>query len=202
MSSGGNLSGVAERLAESLVGSGLVGSSHKSQYIRWMLGRVRGDREGEDTTPAEGDLYRRPYSKDPKRKPIAKSHPLDTEWAGWSPDPKAEGQYRGQFPPFKPERVPKENRSKFIQALIPSINPKNVVRLPREADELPKGKLSYKDLDKAIIYLYKKEKLTTRAIVKRLLEDYQLSSSQPTVARRIKAFNDGKIDANGAPIKR
>jgi len=62
--------GVVSRLADNLQGAGLIGASHKSQYIRWMLGKVRGDR----TT----DKYRRPYPQDKKRKP---------EYAGWEDRP-------------------------------------------------------------------------------------------------------------------
>ena len=96
----------ARQLVDALHGSGLIGSSHKSQYIKWMLGKVRGDREGDDKTPASGDLYKRPYPRDPQR---------DPEYAGWS-----EADWDGKHKPFRPESVSADNRSKFIQALIPT----------------------------------------------------------------------------------
>lgn len=171
---------LAKSLVDDLQEAGLAGSgSHKAQYVRWMLGKVRGDR----STPH----YRQPLPKDPKRKP---------EYAGWSPD-----DYDGKYPPFNPALV--KNKSKFIEAL-----PKRtVIKLKKKeapaepAPKFPKGKkLSLKELDEVIIHLYQTEKLTTRAIVKRLKDDYDLTTSQPTVTRRVKAFNDGKIDATGKKL--
>ena len=62
--------GVVCRLCDNLQGAGLIGSSHKSQYIKWMLGKVRGNRKT--------DEYRRPYPQDAKRTP---------EYAGWKDTP-------------------------------------------------------------------------------------------------------------------
>ena len=70
--------------------------SHKAQYIRWMLGKVKGNRTE--------DFYRRPYPRDPTRTP---------EVAGWS-----SSEWKGKYKPFAPERM--NSRSKFIEALLPT----------------------------------------------------------------------------------
>ena len=188
---------LAKGLVDDLHEAGLAGSgSHKAQYVRWMLGRVRGNRTG--------DVYRNPYAKDDKRKPVASSNPKDTPYAGWSPD-----DWDGKFSPFDPHKVNGELVSPFIQNMkkkrVFKIKPKakaprnEVVEAPpAPAEKFPKGqKLTQRELDEAIIHLYQRDKLTTRAIVKKLKDDYDLTTSQPTVARRIKAFNDGVIDATG-----
>jgi hypothetical protein len=174
---------LARGLVDDLHEAGLAGNgSHKAQYVRWMLGKVRGDR----STPH----YRQPIPKDPKRKP---------EYAGWSPD-----DYDGKYPPFNPALV-KKDTSEFIKNLPKA--ERRVIKLkkteaPAEpAPKFPKGnKLTAKELDEVIIHLYQTEHLTTRAIVKRLKDDYDLTTSQPTVTRRVKAFNDGKIDATGKKL--
>ena len=56
-------------------------------------------------------------------------------------------------------------------------------------------------LTELIIHLYTTRKLTTRAILKALKDEYNITSSQPTITRRVKAFNDGKIDATGKEVK-
>ena len=63
-------------------------------------------------------------------------------------------------------------------------------------------KPSYKDETEFILWLHQKEPtLSTRAIVKKALEDYGgFSLSQPTVQRRIKAFKEGKIDETGKSL--
>ncbi len=86
--------GVVSRLADNLQGAGLIGSSHKSQYIKWMLGKVRGDRRS--------DHYRRPHPRDNSRVP---------KYAGWSPE-----QWDGKYKPFHPEDV--GTKSKFIQTMV------------------------------------------------------------------------------------
>jgi hypothetical protein len=109
----------AQHLVDDMVGAGLIGGTHKSQYVRWLLGRVRGNREGEVKKPdaddwgSKDDVYRRPYPKDTKRRPDARANPLDTEYAGWRPE-----DWDGRHPPFKAETV--KTRSKFIQALLPT----------------------------------------------------------------------------------
>ena len=188
---------LARGLVDDLHEAGLAGNgSHKAQYVRWMLGRVRGNRTG--------DVYRNPYAKDDKRKPVAVSNPKDTPYAGWSP-----GDWEGKHSPFDPHKVNGELVSPFIQNMkkkrVFKIKPKakaprnEVVEAPpAPAEKFPKGqKLTQRELDEAIIHLYQRDKLTTRAIVKKLKDDYDLTTSQPTVARRIKAFNDGVIDATG-----
>ena len=131
----------AQHLVDEMVGAGLIGGTHKSQYVKWLLGRVRGNREGEVKKPDDDDwgeaddVYRRPYPKDKKRKPDARDNPLDTEYAGWRPE-----DWEGKFPPFKPEDVKK--RSKFIQALLPT--EKARARSDDGGDEAPKDKKKYK----------------------------------------------------------
>jgi len=96
----------ATALVEDLFDAGLAGGnrSHKGQYVRWMLGKVRGDREG-NSIPGQG-AYANPYAKDSKR---------DPEYAGWSPD-----DWEGKFPAFDPSKVKKNNRSRFINQLADS----------------------------------------------------------------------------------
>ena len=131
----------AQHLVDEMVGAGLIGGTHKSQYVKWLLGRVRGNREGEVKKPDDDDwgeaddVYRRPYPKDKKRKPVARDNPLDTDYAGWRPE-----DWEGKFPPFKPEDVKK--RSKFIQALLPT--EKARARSDDGDDEAPKDKKKYK----------------------------------------------------------
>lgn len=109
----------AQHLVDDMVGAGLIGGTHKSQYVKWLLGRVRGNREGEVKKPDaddwgdKDDVYRRPYPKDTKRRPDARAPPQDTEYAGWRPE-----DWDGRHPPFKAESV--KTRSKFIQALLPT----------------------------------------------------------------------------------
>jgi len=86
---------LAESLADDLIGSGLIGEGSKGQYIRWMLGKVRGNRKTEK--------YRAPHGFDRHRKP---------KYAGWSPE-----DWDGKYTPFDPSKV-KSNRSKFIQTLV------------------------------------------------------------------------------------
>jgi len=73
----------------------MEGGSHKSQYVRWMLGKVKGDR----------DHYDKPYGRDRER---------DPEYAGWSPD-----DWEGKYPPFTPTKVKMKNASEFIKAMKP-----------------------------------------------------------------------------------
>jgi len=179
----------ATALVDDLFDAGLAGGkrSHKAQYVRWMLGRVRGDRDGEPT-PGQG-AYKHPYPEDKRRKPIATSKPLNTPFAGWSPD-----DWKGQFAPFNPKDVSEAKRSKFIQAMVDTKH--RIIKVKKSAPQAHSGK----SLDEHIIHLYQSQGMTTRAIVKELQEKYGLSASQPTVARRIKAFNDGKIDATGKKL--
>ncbi|NBW78238.1 MAG: hypothetical protein EBR27_04385 [Betaproteobacteria bacterium] len=210
---------MAERLVDDLHGAGIIGGSHKSQYVKWLLGRVRGNREGSVYKPGkEGwgsadDVYRRPYSRDTKRRPVAQSAPLDTEYAGWSPE-----DWEGKHEPFDAEKTQSRSRSRFIEALIPTrkkgVPKKKAVAPPAPRNEIvefvveapvaaPQGKkYDYKSLDELIIKLkVDDDSRTTRDIVKIVKEKYGLDISQPTVSRRLKAFRDGKIDATGKTIR-
>jgi hypothetical protein len=204
------LHGHATALVDDLFDAGLAGGkrSHKGQYVRWMLGKVRGDREDENENPVPGEgAYRNPYAKDRRR---------DPEYAGWSPD-----MWEGKFPAFNPSLVAEANRSDFVQQLVANKRGKTVVRKKavapapavapavapaparpaRPAPKFPKGvPLTQKQMDEAIIHLFTTEHLSTRAILKRLHDDYGLTTSQPTITRRIKAFNDGVIDATGKKL--
>lgn len=179
----------ASNLVDDLFEAGLAGGkkakkSHKGQYVRWMLGRVRGDRDG-DPTPE--DAYRTPHGYDPKRLPSpaegkSLSNPTSSHYAGWSPD-----DWEGNFSPFNPELVKGKKVSKFIKGMIPK-KQKTVVR--------PMG------IDELIIRIDQTHtpKPTTREIVDIIKKQYGRDTSQPTVARRLKAFRDGKIDAKGKAI--
>jgi hypothetical protein len=75
----------------------MEGGTHKSQYVRWMLGKVRGDREDEH--------YDKPHGRDRSRNP---------EYAGWSPE-----DWDGKYKPFTATKVKMKNASAFIKAMKP-----------------------------------------------------------------------------------
>lgn len=116
------------------------GGSHKSQYIRWLLGRVRGDREGQvyshksEDWDSQDNVYKRPFMKDSKRKPDTKNPPTETPFAGWRPE-----DWKGKHPPFTINEV--EKKSKFIQRMKDSAKPKfkipkaDIERAREEPDE-------------------------------------------------------------------
>lgn len=73
------------------------GGSHKSQYVRWMLGKVRGDREE--------NYYAKPYGRDRNRTP---------EYAGWSSE-----DWDGRYQPFMPTKIKMKSASQFIKDMKP-----------------------------------------------------------------------------------
>jgi len=192
----------ATALVDDLFDAGLAGGkrSHKGQYVRWMLGRVRGDREGD---PVPGDeAYKRPYAKDPTRFPLAVSNPINSRYAGWSPD-----DWEGKFDPFNPSMISEPKRSKFVKAMISKNGITRTVKVkkaPAQKNEIiDTAPARSMGIDELIIHIFttQKPEPTTREIVKIAKEKYGRDTSQPTVARRLKAYREGKIDATGKAIK-
>jgi len=98
----------------------------------------------------------------------------------------------------KPQEKPKRKRPTVIQP-----QEEVVVEETAVGDKFKKGvKPSIKDESEFIIYLKEQNpSLTTRGIVQKASDDYGYFLSQPTVARRLKAFREGKIDKMGKKIK-
>ena len=112
------------------------GGSHKSQYIRWMLGRVRGDREGNvyshksDEWSNEDNVYKPPYRKEDGRRPKnPDAPPKETPFAGWRPE-----DWEGRHPPFMITKV--ESGSKFLKRMREEMKKRGPkYKIPREQIE-------------------------------------------------------------------
>jgi hypothetical protein len=103
----------------------------------------------------------------------------------------------------EPEEAEEEEEEEEEEAPPPP--KKKLIRKPVSVAPVSKFsegvKPSYKDEDEFIIWLKQTyPNLSTRAIVEKAREDFGgFSLSQPTVQRRLKAFNEGRIDDKGKP---
>ena len=204
----------AEALAELLDGSGLFTDmfakggkrSHKAQYVRWLMGKVVEKRPDARVRGEDGRIhYTPPYFPVTTFKPNRVMPEATSERFGTVPRSEfinrmLEAQ-EGRATAIKRSAVARELKKAAPKAIgqIRVRRMKANFEKRKAAEAAAKPKITASNADEWIIKL-SKQGLTTRAIVKKLKDEYGYETSQPTVTRRVKAFNDGKIDEKGKRI--
>jgi len=185
-----------EGLASLLEGSGMLEAmtggkrSHKAQYVRWLLGNI---------------VKRNPNARVQKGNRVHYNPPHNPPFDAYKMKDVAVSERFGEVPRSKfinrmMEQT--EEREPLMTDIVLEEGKRKLRPVPKKDSTaqrfVPGQKVPYSRLDELIIFLHKQRpNRTERDLVSDIAKDYGITTSQPTVHRRIRAFKDGKIDEFG-----